>query len=60
MTAPLKDRHSDCKFKGLSMIRAGLDGPSTPVRVEPLKLPQIEPAPVKEPTPVEKPEEVPA
>lgn len=36
------------------MIRAGLDGPSTPVRVEPLKLPAVSPKPV------EKPEEVPA
>lgn len=36
------------------MTRAGLDGPSTPVRVEPLTLP----APA--PKPAEKPEEVPA
>lgn len=38
------------------MTRAGLDGPSTPVRVEPIKLPDVAPAP----KPVEKPEEVPA
>jgi hypothetical protein len=36
------------------MTRAGLDGPSTPVRVEPLKLPDVAPKPV------EKPEQVPA
>jgi hypothetical protein len=41
-------------------MRLGLDGPSVPVHVEPVKLPQVEPAPVKEPRPVEKPEEVPA
>lgn len=38
------------------MIRAGLDGPSTPVRVEPVRLPQVTPAPA----PAEKPVEVPA
>lgn len=32
--------------------RAGLDGPSTPVRVEPLKLPAVSPAPIKTPDPV--------
>lgn len=41
-------------------VRAGLDGPSVPVRVEPLKTPQPEPAPAPAERPTEKPEEVPA
>lgn len=42
-------------------VKAGLDGPSIPVRVEPLRLPQTEPR--EAPTPAQipvKPEKVPA
>ncbi len=46
---------------------AGLDGPSLPVRVEPVKLPDVQPAPAREtdpapapPAPAREPEKVPA
>lgn len=42
---------------------AGLDGPSLPVRVEPITLPAVQPAPAREdapaPPPVREPEKVP-
>lgn len=45
-----------------SMIRAGLEGPAKPVRVEPVTLPAParEPAPAKEPVKTPEPEKVPA
>ncbi len=44
--------------------RSDLDGPAVPIRVEPVRLPQVEPAPAREPDPappaVPEPERVPA
>jgi hypothetical protein len=55
--------------RAIVTIRAGLDGPSVPVRVEPIRLPpppavpmpeRERPAPPAEPAPARKPDEVPA
>lgn len=40
--------------------RNGLDGPSVPVRVEPVKLPNVQPVPLPATEPVRTPEKVPA
>jgi hypothetical protein len=41
------------------MTRAGLDGPSVPIIVEPLKLPEVQPLPEPAPVPAPVPDDVP-
>lgn len=71
MTLPLSRgrrcrRTADEEVIIVAMPRAGLDGPSVPIHVEPVKLPDVSPAreapaePAPATPPTREPEEVPA
>jgi hypothetical protein len=48
-------RHAAAPAHEHGRTRSDLDGPAVPIRVEPVRLPQVEPAPEREPVPAPPP-----